>query len=231
MQSDTGGDSWHAKLTKQWGFDRKENDILWCTADVGWITGHSYVAYGPLAAGATVMMYEGAPTYPHGGRFWEICKKHQVTIFYTAPTAIRAVMKMGNELPNSYDLSSIRLLGTVGEPINPEAWIWYHKTIGKKNCPIVDTWWQTETGGIMIRPLPSETATKPGSCPIPLPGIFTDIVDESGNPVTEASQGGYLFLSRPWPSMLITIWADNDRYMETYVDTIHDIYYYDVDSC
>ena len=230
IQHSAGGYILHAKLTNQWVFDLKDNDVFWCTADVGWITGHSYVAYGPLAAGATIMIYEGAPTYPHGGRFWEICQKHKVTIFYTAPTAIRALMKLGDELPNAYDLSSIRLLGTVGEPINPEAWIWYHKTIGKEQCPIVDTWWQTETGGIMISPIPSETATKPGSCTIPLPGIFADIIDESGNPVTEAYQGGYLVIKKPWPSMLRTIWGDNDRYVETYWEKFNNEFYVAGDS-
>jgi acetyl-CoA synthetase len=230
IQHSAGGYILHAKLTNQWVFDLKDNDVFWCTADVGWITGHSYVAYGPLAAGATIMIYEGAPTYPHGGRFWEICQKHKVTIFYTAPTAIRALMKLGDELPNAYDLSSIRLLGTVGEPINPEAWIWYHKTIGKEQCPIVDTWWQTETGGIMISPIPSETVTKPGSCTIPLPGIFADIIDESGNPVTEAYQGGYLVIKKPWPSMLRTIWGDNDRYVETYWEKFNNEFYVAGDS-
>ena len=230
IQHSAGGYILHAKLTNQWVFDLKDNDVFWCTADVGWITGHSYVAYGPLAAGATIMIYEGAPTYPHGGRFWEICQKHKVTIFYTAPTAIRALMKLGDELPNAYDLSSIRLLGTVGEPINPEAWIWYHKTIGKEQCPIVDTWWQTETGGIMISPIPSETVTKPGSCTIPLPGIFADIIDESGNPVTEAYQGGYLVIKKPWPSMLRTIWGDNDRYIETYWEKFNNEFYVAGDS-
>ena len=230
IQHSSGGYILHAKLTNQWVFDLKDDDVFWCTADVGWITGHSYVAYGPLAAGATIMIYEGAPTYPHGGRFWEICQKHKVTIFYTAPTAIRALMKLGDELPNTYDLSSIRLLGTVGEPINPEAWIWYHKTIGKEQCPIVDTWWQTETGGIMISPIPSETATKPGSCTLPLPGIFADIVDESGNLVTEAYQGGYLVIKKPWPSMLRTIWGDNDRYIETYWEKFNNEFYVAGDS-
>ena len=179
-----------AVMTNLWVFDLQDNDIFWCTADVGWITGHTYVAYGPLAAGGTIVMYEGAPSVPDFGRFWKICQDHKVSIFYTAPTAIRALMKMGDEFPNKYDLSSIRLLGTVGEPINPEAWIWYHEVIGKNRCPIVDTWWQTETGANMIAPIPAVVATKPGSCTIPLPGIDADVVDEEGNSITEANKGG-----------------------------------------
>ena len=205
-----------AKLTSRWVFDLRGNDVFWCTADVGWITGHSYVAYGPLAAGATIVMYEGAPTYPDGGRFWRICEQHGVTVFYTAPTAIRTLMKLGDELPAKYDLSKIRLLGSVGEPINPEAWMWYHRVIGGGRCPIVDTWWQTETGAIMISPIPGVTSTKPGSCTQPLPGIFADIVDDEGRSVTTADAGGYLVIRRPWPSMLRTIWGDNDRYLKTY---------------
>ena len=205
-----------AKLTTRWVFDLRRDDVFWCTADVGWITGHSYVAYGPLAAGATLVMYEGAPTYPDGGRFWRICEQHGVTVFYTAPTAIRALMKLGDELPAKYDLSKIRLLGSVGEPINPEAWMWYHRVIGGGRCPIVDTWWQTETGAIMISPIPGVTSTKPGSCTQPLPGIFADIVDEEGQSVTTADAGGYLVIRKPWPSMLRTIWGDNDRYLKTY---------------
>ncbi|NBR16601.1 MAG: acetate--CoA ligase [Gammaproteobacteria bacterium] len=205
-----------AKLTTRWVFDLRRDDVFWCTADVGWITGHSYVAYGPLAAGATLIMYEGAPTYPDGGRFWRICEQHGVTVFYTAPTAIRALMKLGDELPAKYDLSKIRLLGSVGEPINPEAWMWYHRVIGGGRCPIVDTWWQTETGAIMISPIPGVTSTKPGSCTQPLPGIFADIVDEEGQSVTTADAGGYLVIRKPWPSMLRTIWGDNDRYLKTY---------------
>ncbi|MBM4230786.1 MAG: acetate--CoA ligase [Gammaproteobacteria bacterium] len=205
-----------AKLTSRWVFDLRSDDVFWCTADVGWITGHSYVGYGPLAAGATIVMYEGAPTYPDGGRFWCICEQHGVTVFYTAPTAIRALMKLGDELPAKYDLSKIRLLGSVGEPINPEAWMWYHRVIGGGRCPIVDTWWQTETGAIMISPIPGVTSTKPGSCTQPLPGIFADIVDDEGRSVTTADAGGYLVIRRPWPSMLRTIWGDNDRYLKTY---------------
>ncbi len=168
-------------MTTQWVFDLRDDDVFWCTADVGWVTGHSYVAYGPLANGATVVMYEGAPTFPDGGRFWKICQDHGVTVFYTAPTAIRALMKLGEEIPARYDLSKLRLLGSVGEPINPEAWMWYHRVIGEGRCPIVDTWWQTETGAIMISPVPGVTPTKPGSCTRPLPGIDADIVDEEGN--------------------------------------------------
>ena len=178
-------------------FDLREDDVFWCTADVGWITGHSYVAYGPLASGATVVIYEGAPTCPHAGRFWEICERYAVTVFYTAPTAIRALMKLGDGLPAKYDLSSLRLLGTVGEPINPEAWMWYHRVIGNGNCPIVDTWWQTETGGIMISPAPGVTVTKPGSCTQPLPGVQAAILDENGEEITEPDRGGYLVIRHP----------------------------------
>jgi acetyl-CoA synthetase len=230
IQHATGGYLLNAKLTSRWVFDLQDDDIFWCTADVGWITGHTYVAYGPLAAGATIVMYEGAPTYPDGGRFWSICQKHRVTVFYTAPTAIRALMKLGDEIPNQYDLSSIRLLGTVGEPINPEAWIWYQQVIGKERCPIVDTWWQTETGAIMITPIPGATVTKPGSCAKPVPGIDADIVDENGEPVTSPAQGGYLVVKKPWPSMLRTIWGDNQRYLETYWTKFNNRYYIAGDS-
>ena len=230
VQHSTGGYLLNAKLTNKWVFDLNSNDIFWCTADVGWVTGHSYVAYGPLAAGTTVMIYEGAPTYPHGGRFWEICERHKVTIFYTAPTAIRALMKLGDSLPNQYNLTNIRLLGTVGEPINPEAWMWYHSVIGSERCPIVDTWWQTETGAIMISPIPGVTPTKPGSCTQPLPGIMVDIVDEQGIPITAPKQGGYLVIKKPWPSMLRTIWEDNQRYIETYWERFNNQYYVAGDS-
>jgi acetyl-CoA synthetase len=205
--------------------DIQEDDVYWCTADVGWVTGHSYVAYGPLALGATVVMYEGAPTWPNGGRWWHICQKHGVTIFYTAPTAIRALMKLGDVIPASHDLSRLRLLGTVGEPINPEAWMWYHTVIGRERCPIVDTWWQTETGAFMIAPVPGVTATKPGSCTLPLPGIEADIVDEEGERVTQPEAGGYLVIRRPWPSMLRTIWGDNQRYLETYWEKFQNRFY------
>ena len=216
IQHSTAGYLLHAKLTCRWVFDLKEDDVFWCTADVGWITGHSYVAYGPLANGATVVIYEGAPTYPDGGRFWSICERYGVTVFYTAPTAIRALMRLGDELPSQYDLSSLRLLGTVGEPINPEAWMWYHEVIGNGECPIVDTWWQTETGGIMISPVPGVTATKPGSCTQPLPGVQAAIVDENGEEIVEPDRGGYLVIRHPWPSMLRDIWGDSERYRETY---------------
>ena len=230
IQHATAGYALHAKTTFSWIFDIKEKDIFWCTADVGWITGHTYVAYGPLLAGATILIYEGAPTYPDVGRFWQICEKHAVTIFYTAPTAIRALMKHGDEIPRKYDLSKLRLLGTVGEPINPEAWMWYHKVIGQENCPIVDTWWQTETGGAMISPLPGVTQTKPGSCTNPIPGIIIDIVDEAGKTIEKANQGGYLVIKKPWPSMLRTIWGDNQRYIETYWEKFDGKYYVAGDS-
>ena len=230
IQHSTAGYILHAKTTFSWVFDIKEDDVFWCTADVGWITGHTYVAYGPLLAGATILIYEGAPTFPDVGRFWKICEKHAVTIFYTAPTAIRALMKHGDEIPNSYDLSQLRLLGTVGEPINPEAWMWYHSVIGQERCPIVDTWWQTETGGAMISPLPGITNTKPGSSTTPIPGIDVDIVNESGEPVEEPNQGGYLVIKKPWPSMLRTIWGDNQRYIDTYWDKFDGRYYVAGDS-
>ena len=230
IQHSTAGYILHAKTTFSWVFDIKNDDVFWCTADVGWITGHTYVAYGPLLSGATILIYEGAPTFPDVGRFWDICEKHAVTIFYTAPTAIRALMKHGDEIPQSYDLSSLRLLGTVGEPINPEAWMWYHRIIGQERCPIVDTWWQTETGGAMISPLPGVTETKPGSCTTPMPGIDVDIVDELGEPVGEANQGGYLVIKKPWPSMLRTIWGDNQRYIDTYWEKFDGRYYVAGDS-
>jgi acetyl-CoA synthetase len=221
VQHATGGYLLGAKVTTQWVFDLRDDDVFWCTADVGWVTGHTYIAYGPLAAGATVLMYEGAPTVPDGGRFWKNCQAHGVTVFYTAPTAIRALMKLGDELPAKYDLSKLRLLGTVGEPINPEAWMWYHRVIGKGRCPIVDTWWQTETGAILIAPLPGVTATKPGSCTQPLPGIDADIVNDHGEPVKRPDAGGYLVIRKPWPSMLRTIWRNNPRYVEGYWSKFH----------
>jgi acetyl-CoA synthetase len=216
VQHSSGGFLLGAKLTTQWVFDLRANDVFWCTADVGWVTGHSYVAYGPLACGTTLLMYEGAPTIPDGARWWRMCETHGVTVLYTAPTAIRALMKLGDELPARHDLSRLRLLGSVGEPINPEAWMWYHRVIGAGRCPIVDTWWQTETGSILISPLPGATATKPGSCTRPLPGIAVDIVDNRGAPVTRPDAGGYLVIRKPWPSMLRTIWGDNERYLSTY---------------
>ncbi len=230
IQHSSAGYLLNAKLTTRWVFDLKDSDVFWCTADVGWVTGHSYVAYGPLAAGATIVMYEGAPNVPDGGRFWRICESHGVTIFYTAPTAIRALMKLGDEIPARYDLSKLRLLGSVGEPINPEAWMWYHGIVGKGRCPIVDTWWQTETGAIMMSPIPGVTPTKPGSCTRPLPGIFADIVDDEGRPVDKPNAGGYLVIRRPWPSMLRTIWGDNERYLSTYWEKFQNRYYVAGDS-
>ena len=229
IQHSTAGYLLNSILTNKWVFDQRADDVFWCTADVGWITGHSYVAYGPLAIGSTQVMFEGAPTVPDGGRFWKLCQDHGVTIFYTAPTAIRALMKLGDKFPNSYDLSKLRLLGTVGEPINPEAWMWYHTVIGKERCPIVDTWWQTETGAHMIAPIPGVTATKPGSCTRPLPGIAADVVDEDGNPV-DPDHGGYLVIKKPWPSMLRTIWGDDSRYAKTYWPKFGGKYYLAGDS-
>ena len=212
----TGGYLTQASYTHRVIFDLKpETDVYWCTADVGWITGHSYVTYGPLANGATQVIYEGTPDTPHKGRWWEIVAKYGVTILYTAPTAIRTFMKWGDEFPQAHDLSSLRLLGSVGEPINPEAWMWYREVIGANNCPIVDTWWQTETGGIMISPLPGVTGTKPGSAMGPIPGISAEILDDAGVAVGHGS-GGYLVLTQPWPAMLRGIWGDMDRYKETY---------------
>jgi acetyl-CoA synthetase len=204
-----------AQTTSEWVFDLRDDDLFWCTADCGWITGHSYVTYGPLAAGASLLIYEGAPNAPHEGRFWEIIEAEKPTIFYTAPTAIRSFMKWGMEHIEGRDLSSLRLLGTVGEGINPEAWMWYHEVIGGKRCPIVDTWWQTETGGIMMSPLPGCTPTKPGSCTLPLPGVVPEIVDAAGDPVTPG-HGGWLVMTQPWPGMLRGIWGDDERFVETY---------------
>tara|TARA_R100001132_G_C3273931_1_gene95973 strand:+ start:3274 stop:5238 length:1965 start_codon:yes stop_codon:yes gene_type:complete len=223
VQHSTGGYLLGAKMTSEWVFDLKEDDTYWCTADIGWITGHSYIVYGPLANGATTVMYEGAPNWPDEGRFWEIVEKYQVNIFYTAPTAIRAFIKWGDEWPNKYDLSSLRLLGTVGEPINPEAWMWYHRVIGQERCPIVDTWWQTETGGIMMSPLPGVTATKPGSCTTPLPGVVPDIVSADGESLGD-NQGGLLVMRQPWPHMLRTLYGDHDRFKEVYFSTIPGCY-------
>ena len=230
IQHASAGYLLQTKLTSRWVFDLKDDDVFWCTADVGWVTGHSYVVYGPLAAGTTLLMYEGAPTYPDGGRFWKICQQHGVTILYTAPTAIRALMKLGDAVPKQYNLSKLRLLGSVGEPINPEAWMWYHRVIGAKRCPIVDTWWQTETGSMMMTPVPGVTATKPGSCTRPLPGIFADIVDDEGRPVTKPGAGGYLVIKRPWPAMLRTIWGDNERYLSTYWEKFQNRFYVAGDS-
>jgi acetyl-CoA synthetase len=230
IQHSSAGYLLNAKMTMRWVFDLKEDDVFWCTADVGWVTGHTYVAYGPLAAGATILMYEGAPTFPDGGRFWKICEAQGVTILYTAPTAIRALMKLGDAIPAQHDLSKLRLLGSVGEPINPEAWMWYYKVIGGGRCPIVDTWWQTETGATMMTPIPSVTPAKPGSCARPLPGIFADIVDDEGRPVATPDGGGYLVITRPWPSMLRTIWGDNERYLRTYWEKFQNRYYVAGDS-
>ena len=220
----TGGYLLGATMTSKWVFDLKDEDTYWCTADIGWVTGHSYVVYGPLANGATTVMYEGAPNWPDEGRFWELIEKYRVSIFYTAPTAIRAFVKWGDDWPNRHDLSSLRLLGTVGEPINPEAWMWYHRVIGQERCPIVDTWWQTETGGIMISPLPGITSTKPGSCTRPLPGVVPDIVTKDGQTVL-GTNGGLLVMKQPWPSMLRTLYGDHDRFVKTYFSEIQGCYF------
>jgi len=210
----TGGYLTQVAATTKYVFDLREEDVFWCTADIGWVTGHSYVVYGPLANGATVVMYEGAPDWPGRDRFWSLVETYGVTILYTAPTAIRAFMKWGAEHPDKHDLSTLRLLGTVGEPINPEAWIWYHENIGGKRCPIVDTWWQTETGGIMITPLPGVTTTIPGSATVPFPGVSAELVDSTGKRLDKG--GGFLTLTQPWPGMLRTIYGDDKRYQETY---------------
>jgi len=215
VQHSTGGYLLMTALTMKWTFDYKPTDIFWCTADVGWVTGHSYICYGPLAVGATEVMFEGVPTYPDAGRFWKLIQDHKVTVFYTAPTAIRSLIKAGGDLPKKYDLSSLRILGTVGEPINPEAWMWYYKTVGRERCPIVDTWWQTETSSHLITPLPGVHAAKPGSCTMPLPGIMAAIVDETGHDV-EKGKGGILVIKRPWPGIIRTIWGDPDRFRKNY---------------
>ena len=215
----TGGYNLYSHMTTKWIFDLQDTDVYWCTADVGWITGHSYIVYGPLSNGATTVMYEGAPRKSNPGCFWDVVEKYGVTVFYTAPTAIRAFIKMGDEHPKARDLSSLRLLGTVGEPINPEAWMWYHLVIGGERCPIVDTWWQTETGGIMITPLPGAIPTKPGSATRPFPGILADIVDLDGNAV-ENNEGGYLVVRYPWPGMMRTVYGDPDRFRRTYWEHI-----------
>lgn len=219
VQHSTGGYLLWAQQTMLWTFDLKDDDVFWCTADIGWITGHSYVAYGPLAAGATQIVFEGVPTYPNAGRFWQMIEKHKCTIFYTAPTAIRSLIKAADTdekvHPKNWNLSTLRILGSVGEPINPEAWMWYYKHIGGERCPIVDTFWQTETGGHMITPLPGATPLVPGSCTLPLPGIFTAIVDEQGNDMPHG-QGGILVVKKPWPSMIRTIWGDPERFKKSY---------------
>ncbi len=215
VQHSTGGFLLWCIMTMRWVFDYKPSDVFWCTADVGWITGHSYNAYGPLGIGATEIVFEGVPTYPDAGRFWKMIQDHKVSVFYTAPTAIRSLIKAGGDLPKKYDLKSLRILGTVGEPINPEAWMWYYQTVGQERCPIVDTWWQTETGGHLISPLPGATPLKPGSCTLPLPGIFTDIVDETGESVGRG-KGGILVITKPWPAMIRTIWGDPERFRKGY---------------
>jgi acetyl-CoA synthetase len=215
VQHSSGGYLLGAIMSMRWVFDYKPSDIFWCTADVGWVTGHSYVTYGPLAVGATEVIFEGVPTYPDAGRFWKMIQNHKVSVFYTAPTAIRSLIKLGGELPRQYDLSSLRLLGTVGEPINPEAWIWYYAVVGQSRCPIVDTWWQTETGCHMIAPLPGAVPTKPGSCTLPLPGIAAAIVSETGE-AAEPQHGGFLVITRPFPSQIRTIWGDPERYKQSY---------------
>ena len=220
----TGGYLVHTLMTMKWVFDLKDEDIYWCTADIGWVTGHSYTVYGPLAAGATVVMYEGAPNFPENDRFWRIIEKYRVNILYTAPTAIRTFIKWGDSWVKKHDLSSLRLLGTVGEPINPEAWIWYHKVIGGERCPIVDTWWQTETGGIMIAPMPGAIAAKPGSATRPIPGVAAEVVTRDGKPVGP-NQGGLLIVRRPWPGMLRTIFRDPERYRQQYFSQIEGAYF------
>ena len=219
VQHSSGGYLLWAALTMKWSFDIKPTDVFWCTADIGWVTGHSYIAYGPLAVGSTEIIFEGIPTFPNAGRFWDMIARHKVSVFYTAPTAIRSLIKAADAdaaiHPDCYDLSSLRLLGSVGEPINPEAWMWYHKNIGREKCPIVDTFWQTETGGHMITPLPGATPLVPGSCTLPLPGIMAAIVDETGNELPNG-QGGILVIKRPWPSMIRTIWNDPERFKKSY---------------
>jgi acetyl-CoA synthetase len=219
VQHSTGGYLLWAKLTMDWVFDIHSQDVFWCTADIGWVTGHTYVAYGPLAAGATEVIFEGIPTYPNAGRFWQMIEKHKVSVFYTAPTAIRSLIKASETdekvHPKQSNLSSLRILGTVGEPINPEAWMWYYRNVGGERCPIVDTFWQTETGGHMITPLPGATPLVPGSCTLPLPGIMAAIVDEAGHDIPNGS-GGMLVVKRPWPSMIRTIWGDPERFKKSY---------------
>jgi len=215
VQHSSGGYLLVTMLSMQWVFDYKPTDIFWCTADVGWVTGHSYVTYGPLAMGATQVIFEGIPTYPNAGRFWKMIQDHKVTTFYTAPTAIRSLIKLGGDLPKQYDLSSLRLLGSVGEPINPEAWMWYYNTVGQMRCPIVDTWWQTETGAHMIAPLPGAMPIKPGTCTLPLPGIMATIVNEAGDEVHD-KHGGFLVIKRPFPSQIRTIWGNPERYQKGY---------------
>ncbi|MDQ2950091.1 MAG: acetate--CoA ligase, partial [Acidobacteriota bacterium] len=220
----TGGYAVQTYITTKWVFDLRDEDVFWCTADIGWVTGHSYVVYGPMQNGATVLMYEGAPTWPEPDRFWKLIEKYKVNIFYTAPTAIRAFMRLGEEWPRKYEMTSLRLLGSVGEPINPEAWMWYRTVIGRDRCPIVDTWWQTETGAILISPLPGAIPTKPGSATKPLPGIIADVVTREGKPVPRGS-GGFLVIKQPWPAMLRTIYGDPERYKEQYWSQIPGMYF------
>jgi acetyl-CoA synthetase len=210
-------------MTMKWVFDLREEDTYWCTADIGWVTGHSYIVYGPLSAGATTMMYEGAPDFPQPDRFWRLIEKYRVNIFYTSPTAIRAFVRLGDQWPNAHDMSSLRLLGSVGEPINPAAWEWYYKTIGKERCPIVDTWWQTETGAIMIAPMPGAVPLKPGSGTLPMPGILAEVVDLAGKPVGPNAEG-FLIVKRPWPSIARTLWGDPDRYRAQYWERVEGVY-------
>jgi acetyl-CoA synthetase len=217
----TGGYLTGVARTTRWVFDLKDEDIFWCSADVGWVTGHSYVTYGPLANGATVFLYEGAPTYPEANRFWDMIERHRITILYTAPTAIRTFMRLGDHHVRQHDLSSLRLLGSVGEPINPEAWRWYSKTVGGDRCPVVDTWWQTETGSIMMTPLPGLTSAKPGSCMRPLPGLDIDVVTKEGKSVDRGEQG-LLVIKQPWPSMMRTVWGDDERFRNTYWTQVRD---------
>ena len=220
----TAGYLLHTAMTMKWVFDLKDSDVYWCTADIGWVTGHSYIVYGPLAAGATTVMYEGAPDFPHFDRWWSLIAKYKVNTFYTSPTAIRALLKHGDEWPKAHDLSSLRLLGSVGEPINPAAWNWYHHVIGGDRCPIVDTWWQTETGGILIAPMPGAVALKPGSGTLPMPGVIAEVVDVHGAPV-EANREGFLVIKRPWPGMLRTLWRDPERYAEAYWSRMPGVYF------
>ena len=220
----TAGYLLHATATMKWVFDLNEDDTYWCTADIGWVTGHSYIVYGPLAAGATSVMYEGAPDYPAFDRFWRLVEKYRISIFYTSPTAIRALIRQGDQWPDAHDLSSLRLLGSVGEPINPAAWEWYYKVIGKERCPIVDTWWQTETGGILIAPMPGAVPLKPGSGTLPMPGVIADIIDLAGNPVGP-DQEGFLIVRRPWPGMIRTIWGDPQRFATQYYGRVPGVYF------
>ena len=220
----TGGYLTQVVSTMKWVFDIRDDDVYWCTADIGWVTGHSYVVFGPLAVGATTMMYEGAPDWPKQDRFWRLIEKYRVSIFYTSPTAIRSFIRQGDKFPEAHDLSSLRLLGSVGEPMNPAAWKWYHKVIGEERCPIVDTWWQTETGAIMISPIPGATPAKPGSATLPLPGVFPEILDDKGNKIEGAGKG-FLVLTQPWPSMLRTIYKDPERFKENYFSRFPGIYF------